>query len=109
MGCLAFIFRNGSADASARGISRYNNQVVIVNAEGSFDPDSEAPGVFIVPHPMGDQFRPIAVPAKDGKAQMGGMWGGTFIYSSDGRFPCIVEGSKSPVPIPLHDRFEGNV
>lgn len=40
-----------------------------------------------------------AVPLKNGKPATGGMFGGNFVYSSDGRFPGVG-------PIPIHDRFE---
>jgi hypothetical protein len=73
--------------------------VIIVDKEVPkiFDADESTPAVKLVRRklPWGDYIHAIPYDQPEGR----GMFGGTFIYSSDSRFP-------SKYPIPLHDRVE---
>jgi hypothetical protein len=73
--------------------------VIIVDKEVPkiFDADESTPAVKLVRRklPWGDYIHAIPYDQPEGA----GMFGGTFIYSSDSRFP-------SKYPIPLHDRVE---
>ena len=102
MGLLANIFRDDTGDSSNRGMSHGVNRVVIVNAEGPFNP-AVYNAVAVIDHPAGPYFQEnygsIAVPVNpDGSYRTGGMFGGTFIFTHDSRGPNR--------PVPLHDRFE---
>ena len=95
-GLLAFILRQGQ-DCSNKGISSRADQVIIIG-EGIpqiFEASETAPAVRLMKR--GDRI--IAVPVNQPEGMLGPMMGGTFIYTSDSRFPA-------GYPIALHDRFE---
>ena len=92
------IFKSHFGSCANGGISGKVDSVVLTGpgiAE-NVEPTAEAPEVELLPANIGPGFK--AVPAKHGDGA-GPMFGGCFIYSSDGRFP-------STAPIALHDRWE---
>ena len=65
-----------------------------------FEPQPETPAVVLRSTRVGDYEHIYAVPVELLDGGTGGwMFGGTFIYTSDSRFPVRH-------PIPLHDRVE---
>lgn len=98
MGIIANVYRTGSwakdgendsavllpEDYTNRGWSRRINQVVVVNAEGPFEPTVDRPGVVIVRHRTVDALHAVSVEHHES-----GKWtmaGGNFLYSCDSRF-----------------------
>lgn len=74
--------------------------VMLLHENGPFELESK--NIKIIDHPAGQSFGKIAVPVdQNGQEILLGhrMFGGTFVYSSDSRFP-------EKYPVPLHDRFE---
>jgi len=99
MGVTAWIYSSSLGNHSSSGISSSVDRVTVVGP-GPFEPTEAAPGVMVMPHPTVPRFGCIAVPVdSEGKPRMGGMMGGSFIWTSDSRFPA-------DHPVPLHDRFE---
>ena len=105
-GLLAYVYRNGSSDCTANGISSTHDKLIIVG-EGVpeiFEADEETPAVKLVKRNIGGRERLSVKPLdgfKDGITS--GKWymfGGNFLSCSDSRFP-------SDYPIPIHDRYEG--
>lgn len=75
---------------------------------GPFEPSDRIPTLLVIRRWIGTPNEYAhAVPCdKDGvplapKGANGPMFGGNFVYSSDGRFRAICQ-----YPIPVHDRFE---
>jgi hypothetical protein len=101
-GLLCFIYKHENNDSSNGGISSKTECVVLCkdNTTEIFEVDDNRPGVKIVKqHLFGKDYyhaEPI-VPVPEG--HIGYMFGGTFIYTSDSRFPFNY-------PLPLHDRSE---
>lgn len=101
-GLTAEIFKWALGDCSNGGISSRVNKVTIVG-EGReteiFEADADAPAVYIERRELYGEVvltaRPVGVPH--------GMFGGTFIYTSDSRMTRL---GRFSVPIPLHDRVE---
>lgn len=119
MGLFAQIYKHKGQDCSICGLSSKTDNVVIVNADGPFEPDAEAPAVLLIQGPGHGRERIganiVAVPA----VYVDGQWvektnsaacrmcGGTFVHSCDTRFGEAVQalgGGRGPVS--LHDRFE---
>lgn len=102
------IYKSAHGDSSHGGLSSRKACVTLLIPEGGYvdtiDPDADY--VVIIRRPIGD----YAVPCNNlgeplslqRTSEIGPMFGGTFIYSSDSRFRehC---GSQ---PIALRDRFE---
>lgn len=119
MGLIANIHKHNGQSCSLNGLSERFNDVVIVNADGPFDPTPTMPAVMLIRGPGGNGHV-IAVPAmlaarNDKAAQwvemtdMGSrMNGGTFIHSSDSRFHELVAklGGQRGTAVSFHDRFE---
>ena len=96
---MIWIFRSNLGDCSHGGISSRTGRVILTT-DANPTSTCNLPGVRIIRHPAGPNYPDIAVPVDDeGNPLTGGMMGGTFVYSSDSRFPN--EG-----PVALHDRFE---
>ncbi len=108
MGLMVSIYESkANGNCSNNGISANAEHVVIVNAEGPFKPNSRMPGVYVIEHPAGPRYGPIAVPAEEPEGHAGPMAGGAFISCSDSRFHALLESLGSTASaIPLHDRFE---
>jgi len=95
--------RGDSSDGKSNFSSKYDDVTIIAsddfpNIPGIFEPSEDRPAVTIVNRKIGRSDYLTAYPANrdSGKHY---MFGGTFIYSSDSRFPA-------DYPIPLHDRTE---
>lgn len=89
--------------------------------QGPFEPTESRPAVMVIWGPsVGGVRSPIAVPAGWSEEQgaylvkrgdgVGPMFGGRFIFTSDGRFgealrPANGRGFGAP-PVALHDRWE---
>lgn len=87
-------------NCSNGGLSSKVETVTLVDpaVDGPFEPDTEAPEVKLVRRNIGGRpyvhAEPV-VPVKPGN--VGYCFGGTYISTSDSRFPA-------DYPIPLHDR-----
>jgi hypothetical protein len=104
---------------SSDGIGNFSSQTDLVTLVGFFDhepkhshivredselavfeTDNETPPVAIITRMVFGEPYLTAYPVnEDGTIDRNRMFGGTFVYSSDSRFP-------SPYPVPLHDRKE---
>jgi hypothetical protein len=95
MGLLVNIYR--SDYDSTLNVFHGKRWLTLINVEGPFEPTADAPAAEVTRGPLGDH---IIIPADDMlEGVIGPMFGGTFAYSSDGRFPY-------GAPIRIHDRFE---
>jgi len=95
----------GFPDCSNGGISAYAKVVTILTdipeCQLSESDGLTAPPVITERGPLGNlHVRPLLDPPK---GEIGWMFGGTFIHTSDSRFRHI---SPTGQPIPLHDRSE---
>ena len=106
------VYRDSLGDCTAFGISSKAKNLILVSAELPrkctdiiHSKISKMPELF-----SGDETNSVkiienvpghfcAVPLIYPKGMIGPMFGGNFIYTSDGRFPFSY-------PIPIHDRFE---
>lgn len=98
-GLSVSIYRNAEFGPCANGgMSEHFSKGILTGPgiDGVFEPSDSAPEIQLLPANIGNGYK--AVPAKHGGG-VGPMFGGCFIYSSDGRFP-------SDQPIALHDRWE---
>ena len=99
-GLLCGIYQSKEiGNCSNGGISSKVSSVILCGAgiPGIFEPTKEHPGV-ILDKKMGHYLYCYPSEGRD-ESKVGWMSGGTFVYSSDSRFP-------SDYPIPLHDRQE---
>ena len=104
MGLMCQIFTPAhGGDSSNGGISSWATHVTLINVEGPFEPTEDRPAVCLVRRTFGkkEYLHVEPVDISTGQKQIGPMFGGAFIYSSDSRF-----GKISQYPIALHDRFE---
>lgn len=91
-------------NCSNNGISARCKSVTLVGdgIPGIFESSESAPAVVLKKKNIGGEYL-YAVPTDlvddEREARLPVMFGGSFIYASDGRFP-------SRQPIPLHDRVE---
>ena len=92
-----YVDRNNPKGCTNGGISSRHSRFVLLDADGSVEPDDDCPALYLIKDANGIAGNTIAKPSlTDGKWY---MFGGNFIYSSDSRFP----GHR---PIPIHDRTE---
>jgi hypothetical protein len=102
-GLLVDILENkGIGNCSNNGISSRFKQVILVGPEipEIFESTEETPAVRIVERNLQSGLYLTAYPVEPCPSNKNGyMMGGTFIWTSDSRFP-------SDYPIPLHDRME---
>lgn len=101
-GLLCSVYRNPLGDCTNGGVTSKHAQVVLLGAEGPFEPTADAPAL----HVGAWKGQLIALPVKPMRYASGEcfsldgwMFGGNFIYSSDSRFP-------SGQPIKVFDRRE---
>jgi hypothetical protein len=106
-GLLADIFKHGGRSHAGGGISDRFDECLIV---GDFDGPARArpglPILQIVPGNLAGTLKAIPVLGWEAEATIRGktvgpMFGGSFVWSSDGRFRSL-----APYPVPIHDRFE---
>jgi hypothetical protein len=102
-GLIVEIYRNSFGDCSNKGLSSKVTKCLLVGAgvPEIFNSSADCPPVQIVERNIRGEIYLTAYPVKEDGTLDKGMFGGTFIYSSDSRFREI-----SPYPVPLHDRFE---
>lgn len=102
-GMTVRVFRDVTfGDCSNRGISSWTNKVTLIGpgVPEMYEPDENAPGVVLVERTIGDKPYIHAEPIdRPDEGCVGWMAGGTFLYTTDSRFP-------SRYPISLHDRQE---
>lgn len=112
MGLRVSVYRDASgADTTNGGISSEVERLTVVNVEGPFEPNADAPPVMLVKAGRNGDY-PVLFRAerRDGdwivrtrSSVVGPMFGGNYAASSDSRFSRAV-GHYGAVPI--HDRFE---
>lgn len=104
-GMLVYVYRNGSADCTAGGITSNVDMIIIVGEgiEGPFEVDpGEACLELRKKNVGGDEYLyAVPVDGRDTAGMVGPMFGGNFVYSSDSRFRRVCK-----YPIPVHDRWE---
>lgn len=88
-------------NCSNGGISSRVHRVTLIGDEIAkvFEPDESAPAVILVKREIAGSEYLHAEPLELARAKKWAMDGGTFIYTTDSRFPSLY-------PIPLHDRTE---
>ena len=113
MGIRASIYRNDFQPTKSN-VFGHVNDVTIVNAEGPFQPDEEAPAAIIIARGrMGshDQTRYVAPAMLNDEGEWvelvdnrcGGMAGGAFVATSDSRFR---KAAGLYGALALHDWYE---
>lgn len=101
-GLLAFVYRDGLQDCTANGQSSRTDRGVLtgIGIAEIFEPSDDAPEyVFVKDSVCGGKIRLRAIPRDLYEEGVWTMFGGNFLYTSDGRFP-------SDSPIKIHDRVE---
>ena len=97
-GLPVWVYRDSFGDSTNGGVSSTHNQLVLVG-EGIAqvtESSEEHPAVRLLRRTiMGKEYL-CAVPVE---SKGGTMFGGSFIHTSDSRFP-------NQYPIPVHDRVE---
>jgi hypothetical protein len=108
MGIRASIYRDDFQPTHLNVFGSVNN-LTIVNAEGPFQPDEEAPAALIT-YGYRDTVRIVPAILKDGEwtempatAGPSGMFGGAYVATSDSRFS---EATGMYGAVALHDWYE---
>jgi len=108
MGILASIYRSDFQPTEFHVFGSVNH-LTIVNAEGPFQPDGEAPAALIT-YGYGDTVRIVPAILQDGEwiempgtAGPAGMFGGAYVATSDSRFR---EATGMYGAVALHDWYE---
>ncbi|MFA5768328.1 MAG: hypothetical protein WC871_02170 [Bacteroidales bacterium] len=99
---LCFVYANGKMGRMANSVEGDQVYLTGEGVTGPFDSEKsgDTPVVKLVKRQIGGREYTHAEPvAQPPAGYTGWMSGGTFIYTSDSRFP-------SDYPIPLHDRTE---
>ena len=96
---MAWIYKHNGTDNSNGGISSYADNILLASADGPLVVEGNEANLCRLEHvTIGGEkhyyVRPVAEPNN-----IGWMAGGTYVFSSDSRFPF-------PYPLPLHDRQE---
>lgn len=122
MGLHVYILRSshhGKHDCTNGGISANTDCLTLVNVDGPFQPNIDAPAAMLVSHNVFGDHNPMAriVPAVDdgnGGWKVDPRWamfGGNYAATSDSRFWEAVrrlnDGRYANGAIPIHDRYEG--
>ena len=101
-GMTADIFRSDYDSPTNKMYGKKSVTIIDKEVPKIFEPSESAPAVRLIRRNIGwgkNEYNYIhAIPYDQPEHR--GMFGGTFIYSSDSRFPA-------KFPIPLHDRVEG--
>ena len=110
-GLSVYVYKNTNhGDCTLNGISsKFSNLIILptestriagINIPGIFSPHEDCPGIYIFHRPQFNDL--IACPDIEyGAGKVWWMFGGNFIYTSDGRFP-----SKNPIKV--FDRNESS-
>lgn len=109
MGIIATVYRAANrGDCTNGGMTAKADRVVIINADGPFEPSENMPAAAIIKGPGGNA---IIVPM--GKnCYAPGMFGGNYAGTCDARFGNLAEKVEGKTGIcgasilPVHDRFE---
>ena len=106
-GLLVDVYKSPMGDCTNKGISYQRDTLILISWEPTHHHVFKCPKMFsgngtnsvkIVPGNVPEYVKAIPVKEKS-KNDLGPMFGGNFIYSSDSRFPF-------KYPIPIHDRYE---
>jgi hypothetical protein len=103
-GLIVEIFRTKNYSDAPMNFFNQKETLTLVgeNIDRVFEPNIDRPAVKIVLRKLSHCDYLTAYPVdSEGNVIKGGMFGGSFIYSSDARFRQL-----SAYPVPLHDRFE---
>jgi hypothetical protein len=99
-GLICSIYTPGRANCSNDGISSRCEEVTLVDiGVDLFSPRPDRPAVRLIKRSFSGKVYLHAEPVDQPTGLVGPMFGGTFIFSSDSRFP-------SDYPIALHDRWD---
>lgn len=99
-GLMCNVYEPPGGGLSNGGISSYVTKVCLVGEKCEvFEAREDMPAVHLIRRIIGGRQYVSAEPIEQPKGMCGPMFGGSFIYTSDSRFP-------NDYPIPLHDRFE---
>ena len=98
------IYKPHYGDSSNGGISSQFDQAVVIDPSMPeiFEADKDSPALKLVRRNIGGSVYIHAEPVDPCPSnQVGYMFGGCFVYTSDSRFRNVCQ-----YPIPLHDRSE---
>lgn len=101
MGLIVSIYRDNYDSTS--NVFHGRSRIVVVNADGPFEPSDDMPAAMIASNALGN---PIIRPA-DMNARP--VFGGTYGCTSDSRFreaQAAVTGQAIYGALPIHDRIE---
>lgn len=105
MGLRVYIYR--SDYDSTLNVFHGRSVITLVNADGPFAPDDDAPAARLDRGPLGD---PVIVPVDTPSDRPAGPFaGGTYGATSDSRFDDAirrVSGRSFHGAVPIHDRFD---
>lgn len=115
MGLLVDVFRASEHyDCTNKGISSKSHRICLVNVEGPFSPNEQAPAAMLVKGNGNGLVKivPAVYVRTAEKWQKDPRWcmmGGNYASTSDSRFHNAVEaitGHPSYGAVPIHDRVE---
>lgn len=86
-------------DYSNGGISSTSEEILLIGSNIPEIFESQGRPVVQIENHYRDKIRAVEVSRETGDNEIGPMFGGSFIWSYDSRFPA-------DYPVPLHDRFE---
>jgi len=98
-GLLASVYKDPYGDCTKQGLTSTCRNVVIV-WDGSpriHESDEDTPALKVVK--LGKNYKCLVPPYKPDHGNLGWMFGGSFAWTSDDRFPNLY-------PIPIYDRQE---
>jgi len=96
MGLLVHIYRDNLSREARPNVFKDVNLLTLINVPGPFNPTVNAPAAEVTRHGMDL----VIIPADTMlEPVIGPMFGGTFAYSADSRFPA-------PTALRIHDRYE---
>lgn len=102
-GLLVFVLRSADGlDCTAGGVTSRATKAILVG-EGVpeiFEPTADSPALVLKKKWAGTPREYLYAVPTDVPENAWVTFGGNFIHTSDGRFPCRY-------PIPVHDRIEG--
>ena len=97
-GLLVAVFRDSDlhSDCTNGGLTSKHDRFILLGISGPFEPHDDAPALRLSSKSSGHVYaRPLDEPDS---GNVGWMFGGNFVYTSDSRFP--------EYPVPVHDRQE---
>jgi hypothetical protein len=106
MGLRVYVLRSAIGDCTNGGVSSGVEALTLVNVEGPFKPNDDAPAAMLDSHIDGCLR---IVPDRYPRNRVGPMAGGHFAHSCDSRFSeaCrALLGRRFYGAVAIHDRFE---